>query len=37
MKEENPDMTMIIIPAIIAIGVGIYIIRRRKKAAVNAS
>ena len=35
--ENSPDMTMIIIPVIVAIGVGIYLIRRRKKAAINAS
>ncbi len=35
--EENSDLTMIIIPIIIAIGVGIYIIRRRKKTAIDAS
>jgi len=35
--EGNLDPTMIIIPVILAIGVGIYIIRRRKKAAIEAS
>jgi hypothetical protein len=30
-------MTMIIIPVILAIGAGIYMIRRRKKAAIEAS
>ena len=35
--EGSPDLTMIIIPVIVAIGVGIYIIRRRKKAAIKAS
>jgi hypothetical protein len=34
---DGPDMTMIIIPVILAIGAGIYIIRRRKKAAIEAS
>jgi len=31
------DSTMIIIPVILAIGAGIYIMRRRKKAAIEAS
>ncbi|MDH3695722.1 MAG: hypothetical protein OEQ94_01785 [Nitrosopumilus sp.] len=35
--EGSPDLTMIIIPIIVIIGVGIYIIRRRKKAAIKAS
>lgn len=35
--EGNTDPTMIIIPVILAIGVGIYIMRRRKKAAIEAS
>ena len=35
--EEGPDVTMIVIPIILAIGAGIYIMRRRKKAAVEAS
>lgn len=34
---DSPDLTMIIIPVILAVGVGIYIIRRRKKAAIEAS
>ncbi len=34
---DGPDMTMIIIPVILAIGAGIYMIRRRKKAAIEAS
>jgi hypothetical protein len=36
-NEDNPDLTMIIIPIIVAIGVGIYIMRRRKKAKIEAS
>ncbi len=35
--EGNPDLTMIIIPIILAIGAGIYIIRRRKKVTIDAS
>ena len=35
--EGSPDSTMIIIPIILAIGVGIYIMRRRKKAAIETS
>jgi len=35
--EGNPDLTMIIIPIILAIGAGIYIIRRRKKVIIDAS
>jgi hypothetical protein len=35
--EDGPDSTLIIIPIIIAIGAGIYIIRRRKNAAIKAS
>ncbi len=35
--EDGPDLTMIIIPVILAIGAGIYIMRRRKKAAIEAS
>ena len=34
---DGPDLTMIIIPVILAIGAGIYIMRRRKKAAIEAS
>ena len=34
--EDNPDLTMIIIPIIVVI-VGIYIIRRRKKTAIKAN
>jgi len=33
----GPDLTMIIIPVILAIGTGIYIMRRRKKAAIETS
>ena len=36
-NEGNPDLTMIVIPIILAIGVGIYIMRRRKKAAIEIS
>ncbi len=36
-NESNLDPTMIIIPIILAIGAGIYIMRRRKKAAIEAS
>jgi hypothetical protein len=35
--EEEFDSTMIIIPIIIVIGAGIYIMRRRKKAEIKAS
>jgi len=34
---DSPDLIMIIIPVILAIGTGIYIMRRRKKAAIEAS
>jgi len=36
-NEGDLDPTMIIIPIILATGVGIYIMRRRKKAAIEAS
>ncbi len=36
-NEGNPDLTMIVIPIILAIGVGIYIMRRRKTAAIEIS
>lgn len=36
-EESGPDSSMIIIPIVIAIGVGIYIMRRRKKTAITAS
>ncbi len=36
-NKDSLDPTMIIIPIILAIGVGIYIMRRRKKAAIEAS
>ncbi|MDH3312485.1 MAG: hypothetical protein OEM28_04965 [Nitrosopumilus sp.] len=36
-NEDGPDSTMIIIPIVLAIGVGIYIIRRRKKAKIEAN
>ena len=35
--EAGLDSTMIIIPILLAIGAGIYIMRRRKKAAIEAS
>ncbi len=35
--EGGPDSTMIIIPILLAVGMGIYIIRRRKKAAIKSS
>lgn len=35
--ESGPDSSMIIIPIVIAIGVGIYIMRRRKKAVITAN
>ncbi|MHA7733389.1 COG1361 S-layer family protein [Nitrosopumilus sp. S6] len=35
--ESGPDSSMIIIPIVIAIGVGIYIMRRRKNATITAS
>lgn len=34
-EEEGPDSVMIIIPIIIAIGTGIFIMRRRKKASIE--
>ncbi|MDH5568533.1 MAG: hypothetical protein OEX98_01905 [Nitrosopumilus sp.] len=34
--EAGPDLTMIVIPIIVVIGIGIYIIRRRKKTAIKA-
>jgi len=33
--EAGPDLTMIVIPIILVIGIGIYIIRRRKKTAIK--
>jgi len=36
-NEDGPDSTMIIIPIILAIGAGIYIMRRRKKATIETS
>jgi hypothetical protein len=36
-NEDGPDLTMIIIPIILAIGAGIYIMRRRKKATIETS
>ena len=35
--ENGPDLTMIVIPIIIAIAAGIYIMRRRKKTAIEAN
>jgi len=35
-NEGGPDTNMIIIPIVLAIGAGIYIIRRRKKAKIEA-
>jgi len=34
---DDPDLTMIVIPIILAMGAGIYIMRRRKKATIKAS
>ena len=36
-EESGPDPTMIIIPIIVVVGVGIYVIRRRKKTAAQAN
>jgi hypothetical protein len=36
-NEDGPDSTMIIIPIVLALGAGIYIMRRRKKAAIETS
>lgn len=36
-NEEGTDATMILIPIILAIGTGIYVMRRRKKAAIETS
>ncbi|NNM02299.1 MAG: hypothetical protein HKP26_01860, partial [Nitrosopumilus sp.] len=36
-NEGGPDLTMILIPIALAIGAGIYMIRRRKKAKIEAS
>ena len=35
--EENSDSTLVIIPILIAIGIGIYVIRRRKKTAIETN
>ena len=35
-NENGPDLTMIVIPIILIVGAGIYIMRRRKKAAITA-
>ncbi len=35
--EEGPDLAIIVIPIILAIGAGIYMMRRRKKAIVETS
>lgn len=37
IDEDGPDFTMMIIPIALAIGAGIYMIRRRKKAKIEAS
>lgn len=36
-NEEGPNTTMIVIPIIIAIGIGFFIYRRRKKVQIEAS
>ncbi len=36
-EEAGPDSTMIIIPIIIILAVGVYVIRRRKKVAIEAN
>ncbi|QDI89706.1 hypothetical protein Nisw_05475 [Candidatus Nitrosopumilus sp. SW] len=36
-NESGPDSSMIIVPIVIAIGVGIYLMRRRKKTAITGS
>ena len=36
-EEENTDSSLVIIPIVIAIGVGIYVLRRRKKAAIETN
>jgi hypothetical protein len=36
-NDNSPNFSIIIIPIILAIGVGIYMIRRRKKTAIDAS
>ncbi len=36
-NDEGPDFTTIIIPVMLVIGIGIYMIRRRKKTAIEAS
>ena len=36
-EDQGPDPTMIIIPVIVAVGIGIYLMRRRKKDKVAAS
>ena len=35
--EDNTDSTFVIIPIVIAIGVGIYLMRRRKKTAIETN
>ena len=37
VEESGPDPTMIIIPIIVVVGVGIYVIRRRKKTTAQAN
>ncbi len=36
-NEDGPDSTMIIIPIVLALGAGVYIMRRRKKAVIETS
>ena len=36
-NESNLDPTLIIIPIIFVVGIGIYIMRRRKKTKIEAS
>ncbi len=35
-EDEGPDSTILIIPIIVAIGIGIFIMRRRKKSSIEA-
>ena len=35
--EDSTDSTLVIIPIVIAIGVGIYLMRRRKKTAIETN
>jgi ATP-dependent Zn protease len=36
-NDNSPNFSMIIIPIILVLGVGIYMMRRRKKTAIEAS